>query len=165
MHELGPMKSYLHLPITRKCIAIKWPSMIKPVQTTRPKFSPATASKYRSMDPYTGVKYLIKTSLKILKWCEHNWTKNIYIYISNYNKYICATLGTSRDATSWPSGASKINHYQSTHNDHLSCHVTFEDVMKEIRHLRSHCSTVVDQIPVKFVTFVSEHIAGALIHY
>ena len=37
--------------------------------------------------------------------------------------------------------------------------------MKEIRHLRSHCSTVVDQIPVKFVTFVSEHIAGALIHY
>lgn len=37
------------------------------------------------------------------------------------------------------------------------CHVTFEEVMKEIRHLRSDCSTGVDQIPVKFVKLVSAH--------
>ena len=34
--------------------------------------------------------------------------------------------------------------------------------MQEIHHLRSDCSTGVDQIPVKFVNLVSEHIAGPL---
>ena len=34
--------------------------------------------------------------------------------------------------------------------------------MKVIRHLRLDCSTGVDQIPVKFVKLVSEHIAGPL---
>ena len=34
--------------------------------------------------------------------------------------------------------------------------------MKEIYHLRSDCSTGVDQIPVKFVKLVSEHIGGPL---
>ena len=36
--------------------------------------------------------------------------------------------------------------------------------MKEIRHLRSDYSTGDDQIPVKFVKLVSEHIAGPLTH-
>ena len=36
--------------------------------------------------------------------------------------------------------------------------------MKELRHLRSDCSTGVDQIPVKFVKLVSEQLAGPLTH-
>ena len=71
------------------------------------------------------------------------------------------TLGTTPDATfdllelakSFP------EHSQSSFK---LCHATFEDVMKEIRHLRSDCSTGVDQIPVKFVKLVSEPIAGPL---
>ena len=80
------------------------------------------------------------------------------------NKYFIATnertLGTTPDATSdlLELAKSLPEHSQSF----KLCHVTFEDVMKEIHHLRSDCSTGVDQIPVTFVKLVSEHIAGPL---
>lgn len=73
------------------------------------------------------------------------------------------TLGTTPDATSDLLELVKSLSEHSQRSFKL-CHITFDDVMKEIHHLRSDCSTVVDQIPVKFVKLVSEHIAGALTH-
>ena len=81
------------------------------------------------------------------------------------NKYFIATnemtLGTTPDATSDLLELAKSLPEHSQRSFKL-CHVTFEDVMKEIHHLRSDCSTGVDQIPVKFVKLISEHIAGPL---
>ena len=68
------------------------------------------------------------------------------------NKYFIATnemtLGTTPDATSDLLQLAKSLPEHSQRSFKL-CHVTFEDVMKEIHHLRSDCSTGVDQIPVK----------------
>ena len=81
------------------------------------------------------------------------------------NKYFIATnertLGITSDATSdlLELAESLPEHSQRSFK---LCRVTFEDVVKEIHHLRSDCSTGVDQIPVKIVKLVSEHIAGPL---
>ena len=81
------------------------------------------------------------------------------------NKYFIATnertLGITSDATSdlLELAESLPEHSQRSFK---LCDVTFEDVVKEIHHLRSDCSTGVDQIPVKIVKLVSEHIAGPL---
>ena len=78
------------------------------------------------------------------------------------NKYFIATnertLGITSDATSdlLELAESLPEHSQRSFK---LCDVTFEDVMKERHHLRSDCSTGVDQIPVKIVKLVSEHIA------
>ena len=68
------------------------------------------------------------------------------------NKYFNATnemtLGTTPDATSDLLELAKSLPEHSQRSFKL-CRVTFEDVMKEIHHLRSDCSTSVDQIPVK----------------
>ena len=68
------------------------------------------------------------------------------------NKYFIATnemtLGTTPDATSDLLELAKSLPEHSQRSFKLF-HVTFEDVMKEIHHLRSDCSTGVDQIPVK----------------
>ena len=81
------------------------------------------------------------------------------------NKYFIATnertLGTTPDATSDLLELAKSLPEHSQRSFKL-CRVTFEDVMKEIHHLRSDCSTGVDQIPVKFVKLISEHIASPL---
>ena len=83
------------------------------------------------------------------------------------NKYFIATnertLGTTPDATSDLLELARSLPQHSKRSFKL-CHVTFESVLKEIRHLRSDCSTGVDQIPVKFDKLVSEHIAGPLTH-
>ena len=74
------------------------------------------------------------------------------------NKYFIATnertLSTTPDATSDLLELAKSLPEHSERSFKL-CHVTFEDVMKEIHYLRSDCSTGVDQIPVKFVKLVS----------
>ena len=81
------------------------------------------------------------------------------------NKFFIATnertLGTTPDATSDLLELAKSLPEHSQRSFKL-CRVTFEDVMKEIHHLRSDCSTGVDEIPVKFVKLISEHIAGPL---
>ena len=81
------------------------------------------------------------------------------------NKYLIGTnertLGTTPDATSDLLELAKSLPEHSQRSFKLG-HVTFEDVMKVIRSLRLDCSTGVDQIPVKFVKLVSEHIAGPL---
>ena len=81
------------------------------------------------------------------------------------NKYLIGTnertLGTTPDATSDLLELAKSLPEHSQRSFKLG-HVTFEDVMKVIRNLRLDCSTGVDQIPVKFVKLVSEHIAGPL---
>ena len=81
------------------------------------------------------------------------------------NKYFIATnertLGTTPDATSDLLELAKSLPEHSQRSFKL-CRVTFEDVMKEVHHLRSDCSTGVDQIPVKFVKLISEHISGPL---
>ena len=68
------------------------------------------------------------------------------------NKYFIVTnemtLGTTPDATSDLLELAKSLPEHSRRSFKL-CRVTFEDVMKEIHHLRSDCSTGVDQIPVK----------------
>ena len=71
------------------------------------------------------------------------------------------TLGTTPDATSDLLELAKSLPEHSQRSFKL-CRVTFEDVMKEIHHLRSDCLTGVDQIPVKFVKLISEHIASPL---
>ena len=68
------------------------------------------------------------------------------------NKYFIATkemtLGATPDATCDLLELAKSLPEHSQRSFKL-CHVTFEDVMKEIHHLRSDCFTGVDQIPVK----------------
>ena len=75
------------------------------------------------------------------------------------------TLGTSPDVTSdLLELARSLPEHPNLQRSFKLCHVTFEEVMKELRHLRSDCSTGVDQIPVKFVKLVSEQLAGPLTH-
>ena len=85
------------------------------------------------------------------------------------NKYFIATnertLGTSPDVTSdLLELARSLPEHPNVQRSFKLCHVTFAEVMKELRQLRSDCSTGVDQIPVKFVKLVSEQLAGPLTH-
>ena len=85
------------------------------------------------------------------------------------NKYFIATnertLGTLPDITSdLLELVRSLPEHPRLQRSFKLCRVTFEEVMKEIRHLRSDCSTGVDQIPVKFVKLVSEHLASPLTH-
>ena len=85
------------------------------------------------------------------------------------NKYFIATnertLGTSPDVKSdLLELARSLPEHPNLQRSFKLCHVTFEEVMKELQHLCSDCSTGVDQIPVKFVKLVSEQLAGPLTH-
>ena len=51
-----------------------------------------------------------------------------------------------------------------SHSSFRFCHVTHEEVLREIKGLQSDCLTGPDNIPAKFVRLVDEHLVSPFMH-
>ena len=117
-------------------------------------FSKALSSK-RPKEVWKVIHRILNPSPKLLRENPHE-----------LNRYFVSTA--TRIMGSEPDDSTDLLDYRNSLPEHPTGFtlrkVTFEEVLKEINRLHSDSSTGYDQIPVKYIKFGKDHLAGPLMH-